>query len=642
MKNLENLDLKKRNQTERICLKRFYLPIIALITVIPLFTNQFNLNAQASLAAENKIDDIAVTTKYEKQKVYSVFQDAINTDQWYYMPNELRVAEEVKTNGEIGPKLTILRYQYQDPKDKVNKEGGVLVAAFTYAIEPECVSQIKKAIKQRKGLSNITLSAIPLKSSSIDFLSDSNEFVGNIDAKTATSAGATSASQEMVISFDLTVLGASVFKALASSNGGIPLRANITYTGLTPPCGFKLNGNWENIYKYYEEKELVEGSIGVGPFSFGGSRSKEKIKESLEEIQGLTLEEIGCDSSVEKGNTANINVQKMYEDIHKKVFNRPILTKATELAQLESLLRNTKDPSVKERIIDQMTKGKASLQLGYQKGIKDISKREKGEISINYSKQQHVTRPSSFGGLLNFSKYGLKAEDLVEKGYIIDVDANSDFPSVVIGLPNINPDFDLRSLVLDVSYTNSSGKITSEARQWQEGQGWLTPQGQKVEYVRFNLIGEQDISKRNEPEFDIRLQVVSNILNASFIINKKIKLNNGEKYIDAIEVLTKQIIIDGSDLDFFRNTGNNEDLAIAKFTLTKGNISINKTIKPYSKNGVSGPPDPVYILFPNDDTPESSNVTYILNNNGQKINRTDVLELGENYLGNYEWRGQGN
>lgn len=64
MKNSENLNLRKRNQTERICLKRFYLPIIALITIIPLFTNQFNVNAQVSLAVENKIDDIAITTKY--------------------------------------------------------------------------------------------------------------------------------------------------------------------------------------------------------------------------------------------------------------------------------------------------------------------------------------------------------------------------------------------------------------------------------------------------------------------------------------------------------------------------------------------------------------------------------------------------
>ena len=260
----------------KIASKSHYQLNLSLVIFFCITGISTELKGQASLAAENMIDDIAVTTKYGKQKVYSVFQDAINTDQWYYMPNELRVAEEVKEDGEVGPKMTILRYQYQDPKDKVNKEGGVLVASFTYAIEPECVDQVKNAVKQKKGAGNITLSAIPLKSSSIDFLSDSNEFIGNIDSKTATSAGATSASQEMVISFDLTVLGASVLKALASSNGGIPIRANITYSGLTPPCGFKLNGNWNNIYKYYEEKELIEGSIGIGPFSLEAAGLKKK------------------------------------------------------------------------------------------------------------------------------------------------------------------------------------------------------------------------------------------------------------------------------------------------------------------------------------------------------------------------------
>ena len=50
--------------------------------------------------------------------MYTVYQDAQVSEQWYYMPNELRVAERVDVNGNVRPKMTILRYQYQDIKTK--------------------------------------------------------------------------------------------------------------------------------------------------------------------------------------------------------------------------------------------------------------------------------------------------------------------------------------------------------------------------------------------------------------------------------------------------------------------------------------------------------------------------------------------
>jgi hypothetical protein len=194
---------------------------LVLIFFYALLADHFTVLAQASLAAENIIDDVSVTTS--------------------------------NGNGKVRPKMTILRYQYTDPGSNDTKEGGVLVATFTYAIEPECVEQVKAQIKQRKSLTmDITLSAIPLNTSTIDFLSSSNEFIGNVEAKSVSAiSGATSASQEMTISYNLTGLGASVMSALSKSGGGIPVRANITYNGLSAPCGYKINGQWDNVYRYF-------------------------------------------------------------------------------------------------------------------------------------------------------------------------------------------------------------------------------------------------------------------------------------------------------------------------------------------------------------------------------------------------------
>ncbi len=73
----------------------------------------------------------------------------------------------------------------------------MLIAAFTYAIEPRVGEQVRAQIIDRKSLTTpITISSIPLSSLIIDFISNSSEFIGNEDAKAVTGiAGATSASQ---------------------------------------------------------------------------------------------------------------------------------------------------------------------------------------------------------------------------------------------------------------------------------------------------------------------------------------------------------------------------------------------------------------------------------------------------------------
>jgi hypothetical protein len=601
--------------------------------------------SQASLAAENMIDDIKVTTKYGKQKVYSVCQDARIPTQWYYMPNELRLAEEVDVRGKVKPKFTILRYQYQDIITKEAKEGGILVAAFTYAIEPEVVDAVKRQIiaKRPKIGANITLSAIPLNTSTIDFLASSKDFIGDVDAKALSSGGATSASQEMVISFNLTVLGASVFKALVTGSGGIPIRGNISYNGLSAPCGFKINGNWSNVYEYMEKNTKVEAGIRWSWLSIGGGYSKNQVREELKSIKNMKVEIIDCptdgDGTGTGANTANANLDMLIAAIQKEVFSDTLMNRAAELAKLGSMLKDpviNGDKETVDKIKEALEKMK-SIQFGGQRAIKDIKRRRTGVISYDYSRQRVVLRNSTIGGLLSLSKYGMTEEQLFKEGYIVDVDVNRDFPSVIIGLPNINPDYEIKTIVLEVAYKNSDGKTHSEARSWDMTKGWITPTGKEAGYMRFNLIGEKDKKRVQEPEFDIKLQVVSKLPNASFVIQKKVKLSSGEKYIDAIELLTKQYVVDGSGLDFAKLTNEATDLAFVKLIFNKGAIKINKDIKPFFKDGQAGPPNPLYFLLPNDNAQESVKVTFT-QNNGNTKDRSEPVMLGDNTLSNFEWK----
>ncbi len=617
-------------------MKHFLLLAITICLGFPVFS-------QASLAAENMIDDITVTTKYGKKKVYTVCQDARVSTQWYYMPNELRLAEEQQVNGKVKPKLTILRYQYMDMVTKEVKEGGILVAAFTYAIEPEVVDEVKRQIKQRrKGLGTLSLSAMPLTSSTIDFLASSNEFIGDLEAKTAGFGGATSASQEMVLSFNLTVLGASVFKGLVTGQG-IPIRANISYNGLSAPCGFKIKGKWDNVYNYFEKNTTLEGKLGWKFISLGGKYSKNEVRENLKTIKGMEVDVIDCTTDAEnKESGANSSLDALILTIQKEVFSDTLMNRASELAKLESLLKSPAiegdkeaTEKIKKAIADIITK---TVQLGAQRSIKDIKRRRQGEINYDFSRQKLVLRSSALGGLLSLSKYGLTEEQLYQEGYIVDLDANLDFPSVIIGLPNINPDYDLKTILLEISYRNSAGITRGEARSWDSTKGWITPTGEEVGYIRFNLLGEKDKKRANEPEFDVKLQVVSKIPNASFTLQKKIKLSSGDRFVDAFELLTKEFIVDGTGLDYARVTQEKTDLAYVKFQFTKGRININKDLKPYFKDGIAGPPNLLYFLIPDDDTGMEAFKVIFTRNNGLKVERQEPIVAGENTLSNFEWK----
>ena len=302
---------------------------------------------------------------------------------------------------------------------------------------------------------------------------------------------------------------------------------------------------------------------------------------------------------------------------------------------MQTLIESTDDKKVKEKLIEKVANLQTSISIGYKKSVKSVNKRQSGEINYSYSGHNIITKETTFGGELSFSNYNLSAEELREQNYVIDVDVNADFPSVVIGLPSLGQ-FDLSSLVLEVTYKNSNGNSRTEASKWTEASGWLDPKGEKSSYFQFGLIGESDKERIKSPEFIVRIQVISKLNNASFTIEKTTKLTSGERYIDALELLTRVITVDGSDLEYAKLSDASSDLIEAIVVYKKGNININKTIKPYRINGVYSPPNPLSFLVPIDDTPETSQVVY--HTVKGKFKRSGAINDGDNGLYDYEWK----
>tara|TARA_R110002073_G_C9453127_1_gene578193 strand:- start:167 stop:2071 length:1905 start_codon:yes stop_codon:yes gene_type:complete len=629
MKKPENKNTIKSPKTN------LYLIVFLLGCLIGL---QPSIYAQASLAAENRIDDIVVTTNDGEEKIYSVFRDAEITNQYYYVPTEVRLTTTTDKSGNEVPDLTLLRYQYDPTDGGTTQQGGIIQGTMIMAAEPEVIETMKKYIlKKVKGSGVIKLSAIPLQSCEFEILTDKGLFLGNPDTKTAFQ-GPLIANQKMGFSLSLNELGAAVISELASGTGGVLIKVSIKYRGLTPPCGYNIDGEWASVYKYYEKQTKLEGGISFWKIKAGGSKTRSKIIEDLEETSGTKVRRIKCgspenptDDSLEEQ-----HFQRLKEKIENVVMTKEYKTKEARLSELKSLYESTNDEGVKKKLMDQITMGEAQMQVGYQNSVKSVSNRRKGAISYDSKTQYLESRKTNFFGLIGFSKFNMTEEELKENGHIIDINANNTFPYIAIGLQDINPNYDLRSIALDIIYTNSEGDKNSLACTWTPEKKWTNLQGVSKNYLRFNLISEKDIERRNEPKFHIKLQVNSNLLNGDFIIEKEIQLEKGDKNMDGIGHLTKQLSIDGSSLSFYKITGDNSDLDLAEVKLKIGDLNFKKAIKPYVKNGAYGEPKPIVLLVPKDVNTISSEVSFITKR--EEIKKTALIEITENTLRDLQWR----
>ena len=623
MKNLENIN-SITNPKINLYLILFFLGCFIGF--------QPSIYAQASLAAENRIDDIVVTTNDGEEKTYTVFRDAVITNQYYYVPNEVRVTTTTTKDGNEVPDLTLLRYQYDDGVD--TKQGGIIQGTMTMAAEPEVIETMKKYIlKKVPKAGEIKLSAIPLQSCEFEILTDKGLFLGNPDTKTAFQ-GPLIANQKMGFSLSLNELGAAVISELATGKGGILIQVSMKYRGLTPPCGYTIKGKWDNVYEYYEKQTKIEGGVSFWKFKFGGSKTKRTITESLLQMNAIKVEQIKCDTT--KNSLEDEHFQRLKDKIENEVMSKEYQEREARLNELRSMFLSTNNEDIKNRLIDQINSAEASIQAGYQNSVKNINKRRKGSISYDSKTQYLESRTTNFFGLVGFSKFNMTEEELKENGHIIDINANDIFPYIAILLEEIEPAFDLRSLALDISYKNSEGDIHSDACTWTLDKGWTNFKGAKIGYLNFNLISEKDIERRNEPVLKIKLQVKSKLLNGSFVIEEEVQLEKGKKNIDALGIITKQLSIDGSRLSFYDLTGDKTDLDFVEVSIKIGDLNIKKAIKPYRENGVYGDPKPIVLLVPKDINSISSEVTFITRK--EEIKKTGLIEISENTLRDLQWR----
>lgn len=579
------------------------------------------LLAQASLASEDIIDDVSVKSSSGEQLTYTLVRDAIQKDQWYYFPTQARLYEIKSAGGATEPEFTLLKYQYNNPqKPGELLEGGIIQFAIVLSPDNTSLSQLKSTLLVKTGNPRVRLGALPMKEASVKLVTPKGEFL----AEGSETAGIAPllATQKMVFSLTLSKIGTDIYDALVNSNTGMGVVVNFTYTGLTPPAGFKITVDWDESYKFFSKNEVTRAKVG-GMYSwFCGSaeykKEKQQIVKELKESKCIKVEAITGE---------NFNDSMLYKYID------PILQKITAELFNTSDFNNRLDSMLVAASLSPDTAGPRRKQdgsllnflnvsVGKSVAIKDIRMVKKGRQEFNFNIKQLVERKSLAGGFVGLGRYPKAVKDKL--AILI---AGGKWESAYFILPPITDDDDIgiKKIGLEIKLTNKGRYYSGQVFNWTKTEGWTDRNGTKRTVAAFPLIelAKEDPEMKGKA-FELKMSINSG--NDEFTVIQEIPAGNTENNVALPMSIVDMVKVD-PDLLTFRKLNPESQLDYVSVTLSDGTRTKRATILPRSLNGTAVVPRPVYWMLgkAGGGHPVTAHIQFVLKN-GKKIN----------------WKGNGN
>ncbi|NEI66481.1 hypothetical protein [Rhizobium leguminosarum] len=426
--------------------------------------------AQASLAAENIIDEVPVTidgTNGKETHRYTVIRDALNKLQWYYVPNEPAVTLVQNANGPE-PEFTLLRYAVRDPKNSLVFNGGGLInfavnLAAPAGVVPLLKAEITKELNARGSAptSDIQLAALPFKSANVSIYSPNGDQLGGDPL--GTGPAAVFATQKMVFSIPVTELGSDVYEALIHSNTGIPVAVRFGYTGLTPPAGFTVDVDWDQTRDFYSKNEEFRAHASYyGLFGASVGYSATTIREKLVEAKAIKVNIIEGEG---------FTIEKI------DAYLQPILKRIND-----ELLEDFKPPPhIDPAVAPSVSSGGYFGGASYSVGVKSVSESKHGTERIDFRYSKHVERETVASGFVGIGKFSAD----VQKKLVVVVD-NTLWQKSFVPLPVVPSAVD--RVNMNIRLVSADKTFDAQNLSFSREKGWRDEADHEAERVSFNLL----------------------------------------------------------------------------------------------------------------------------------------------------------
>lgn len=443
--------------------------------------------SQASLIAENMVDAVTVSVKTpdgsSEEQIYTLVRDARITDQWYYFPNQPRLAETV-IGGKRVPELSFIRYTSSSADGQL-KSAGLLTFAVTLAAPPDALNSLKaklaETLKQRGATvpAQLRLSSIPLNSANAAVFSPTSgqllaEGGANSIITTQDGVAPTNVGNKIVFALMLTDIGADIYKALLDGTGGVPVWIRYKFNGLTPPAGFKVIANWDQAYEHYSKNEQFRARASYyGWFSANYASDRTYIRDELIKSSAIKVE------AITGGSFTQETLDSYLQPIVKRL-NDTILKDLTPPPKI--------DPA---RAATPGSRGFFG-GAGYSVAVKDVKDIKKGTETWDFSVSAIQERLGSADGSVGLQRYPKE----VRSQLVSSIDAGN-WDRVYMSLPNAGR---LDGAELRARLRLGNSLVAERYFKWSERAGWVNVQGnQSASGFWVSLLAQ--------PNFDRKLAV---------------------------------------------------------------------------------------------------------------------------------------
>lgn len=552
--------------------------------------------AHPSLAAEDIIDEVPVKIGNFVDK-FTVVRDAIQKDQWYYIPDQPRIVERMMSSGQREPEFMLVRFQFKDPTNpEALAEGGFLQFAMTLGLPADALPQLRAAIAQRTGAdpNTIRLAAMPFKSAVANLYMPKS---GLLVASEPVGPGIapTFATQKMAYSIALTKIGSDVYDTLANGTTGLAAGIEFTYDGLTPPVGFTVEVDWDQAYNYYSKDEKLRAELSVASY-FGGKASvdRNKMLDALKENKVLRVVEI---DNPENG-------VKYLEQVLGRI-NKELLENTAPPANITEA--SVTEPTHEKSFLEKL-KGKFFGTAGYAVAIKKRTQVRTGKETVSFQSRKLQERKTIASGFVGIGSY---PEEVRKR--LVAIVPPGPWKSAYFMLPNVGDAQEIGIAQVDLQLRLKKGDVThsTQVAVWKPATGWRGIQG-GVDPRSLIVFGLMDLYQQDPNLSNVRFETTTQVT----LKNEVLKLSDSIAVDDQHAIVTpmsavKVIRLDTSSLSFAGLVPDSK-LVSATVSLKAGDRSFTTLIKPRLLDNKLAPPAPINWIVPRNVSSIVANVTFRL------------------------------
>jgi hypothetical protein len=479
--------------------------VLTVVALFCLLASNSAVYAQASLAAENQINDITIKVDGDIE-TYTVIRDGREEGQWYYVPNKPRLA---KRKGM--PVFHLLKFQAKNPENEQELiEGGILQFSVKLALPEGGIDQLKAAIAEnltktgkKTDPAAVRVGPLPIKESQVTLYAPDGDMLTSEPQAPGVAPGF--ANQEIPFQIRFNKLGADVYDALVKGGGGLPVAVTFTYNGLTPPLGFKIKANWSQIFTHLSTDSKMQASFGNWAWGANVNASVSTCREQLTEKKAIEVSGISGEGFTDEQMDACMN--PILEAIRKEMVDKMVPPDKVDPAV-------AKEPTPRKALF---------CSVGVSFSLKQKSVVKTGTEEWTYNRQSVIERRTSCGSVIGIGEYDDKT-----KAKLVTIMPPGNWASAYFSLPSVgdNPDLGIKQIDLQVIPVDGKGKqlkgAKAELAVWKADDGfWTNKKKEEISYLLFPMQGIYDVMKDKikDCQYKMTLKITQNknTLNMTFM-----------------------------------------------------------------------------------------------------------------------------